>query len=337
MTLERYTFQVGPAIEAELQMVVKLANQPGLQDLSTILVYHMGWDGIDQKPEARGKRIRPLLLLLCASATGADWKDALPAAAGIELLHNFSLVHDDIQDKSDLRRGRETVWKIWGIEQAINVGDTLFVLAHQSVLRLAETISLQVCIQAMNIFDAACLALTQGQFLDISYEKRSDLSMEDYWPMVAGKTAALLSSCTEIGALIGQVEPEKRHLYKNFGRDLGLAFQVQDDLLGIWGDSVFTGKSAESDLVSGKNSLPVLFGLEMNGPFARRWSQGNIQPAEVEDLANQLEAEGAREFTQVKAQELTDQALQALQYACPTGEAGIALHQLAAKLLKRAT
>lgn len=335
MTLDQYFDLYMPAIEDELKKVIDTTNQDGLEELNAMLTYHMGWGVDGLKPESRGKRIRPFLVLLCAEASGGDWKLALPAAAGVELLHNFSLIHDDIEDHSDLRRGRQTVWKIWGIPQAINTGDTMFVLAHQAILGLANSVSDCVALEAMNCFTQACLALTQGQYLDISYENRPELSLNDYWPMVSGKTAALLSCCTELGAISSVSAPDVVMCYRDFGRYLGLAFQALDDMLGIWGDAITTGKSANSDLLTGKKSLPVLFAMGKKGDFAKRWIQGSIQPDEVKDLANQLEAEGAREFTSQKAAELTYKALTCLSNAQPVGLAGIALENLARKLLKR--
>ena len=168
--------------------------------------------------------------------------------------------------------------------------------------------------------------MTQGQYLDISYESRSDLTLEAYWPMVGGKTAALLTTCTELGALSAQVSPARQEAFRELGRYLGLAFQVQDDLLGIWGDAAVTGKSSESDLVAGKNSLPVLYGLSQDGAFAARWRQGPIQPGEVGEVAAMLAA---------TADDLTAQALQSLENADPQGEGGEALVALANRLLKR--
>jgi geranylgeranyl diphosphate synthase type I len=153
--------------------------------------------------------------------------------------------------------------------------------------------------------------------------------------MVSGKTAALLSACTELGALVAGCEGFVCGAYAKFGHSLGLAFQAQDDLLGIWGDAALTGKSSESDLVSSKKSLPVLFGLGQNGPFARRWEQGKITPQEVSDLAKQLDLEGAYEYTHARANALTERALQSLDQAGPQGEAGDALRALALKLLNR--
>ncbi len=334
-TLNDFFQEMQPEIEKSLQASVLLASSQGLEEFHEMQAYHMGWVGEGVGPEARGKRIRPMMVLLTASAAGGEWRKALPAAAAVELVHNFSLIHDDIEDSSPLRRGRATLWTRWGIPQAINAGDAMFTIAHLSLLGLAETVSVGVALEANRILQKTCLQLTQGQYLDISYEARGDLSLAAYWPMVGGKTAALLAACTELGALAAQVPEARQAAYRQFGWSLGLAFQAQDDLLGIWGDSTVTGKSADSDLVSGKKSLPVLYGLEQNGPFARRWREGSIRSEQVADLARQLEAEGARQYTQERANALTDQALEALEMAQPEREAGKALKDLAAQLLKR--
>lgn len=337
MSLDVLAQRFSPAIEAELQQVVSRLHQPALEGMYAMLTYHMGWEGEGAGPEARGKRIRPLLVLLTTAASGGEWENALPAAAAVELVHNFSLIHDDIQDESPLRRGRKTVWKIWGRAQAINAGDAMFALAFLALHRLAETVSPSVALRAQLILQEACLALTQGQFLDLSYEKTHALSIEAYWPMVSGKTGALLSACLGLGALIGDTSPVIFEAYHDFGLWLGLAFQVLDDYLGIWGDAALTGKSTESDLITGKKSLPVLFGLEQKGPFARRYTEGPLRSEEVASLAAQLTAEGARDFTLQKADELTARALHALQQAQPQGEAGQSLQTLAHRLLKRST
>ena len=328
-----------PAIELKLQNVVSMAaGSDGLTDeMRYMLAYHMGWDDNHAGPSVHGKRIRPLLVLLVASATDGNWEIALPAAAAVELIHNFSLIHDDIQDSSPLRRGRVTVWKKWGVPQAINAGDALFTLAQEALLDLEEHVSAQTVLIASRRLQQTCLALTQGQYLDLSYEARGDLNLEAYWPMVGGKTAALLSACTELGAISAGASEHICDAYRRFGRDLGLAFQVLDDLLGIWGDAALTGKSTESDLVAGKKSLTVLYALEANGPFAERWSQGPISALEVAELADQLEDEGARAYSQARAAEFTESALSALAEAEPRGAAGLALTELADQLLARKT
>jgi geranylgeranyl diphosphate synthase, type I len=324
-----------PAIEAELRNQVARLDNSHTLPLHEMLSYHMGWVGEGSGPEAQGKRIRPLLVLLTCASCNADWMPALPAAAAVELVHNFSLVHDDIQDNSDKRRGRDTLWVKWGIPQGINAGDALFVLSTQAILDLGLSIPAETVIKAAKILHATCLDLTRGQYLDMSYEHRDDLTLQDYWPMIGDKTAALLATCCALGSLLSEADEATQEAYRDFGHYLGLAFQVQDDLLGIWGDSHLTGKSAQSDLVSRKTTLPVLFGLGKKGPFAQRWTEGALNPEDVPALADQLAAEGARLFTQETADQMTDLAFLSLRTANPKGEAGEALFELVTKLLIR--
>ncbi len=339
MDLESFRNLYLPAIERQLQDIVGRvdhfeesgSSRHFLSEAQRMLAYQMGWEGPGAGPAAQGKRIRPLLVLLTASACGGDWANALPAAAAVELLHNFSLIHDDIEDNSDLRRGRPTVWKIWGIPLAINVGDALFTLANLAIFDICEP---AICVRAARILLEAGLHLTQGQHLDISYENEQNLSEANYWPMIHGKTAALLAACTELGAVTGRAEPETCAHYRLFGTYLGLAFQVYDDYLGIWGEPAMTGKSTASDLVSGKKSLPVLYGLSKQGTFARRWRHGPVPPEAVQELAAQLEAEGAHGYVQSVAADLTTKAINSLDQANPQGEAGTALRELANQLLK---
>lgn len=323
------------SIELELQRQISRLDQPRTKLFHEMHAYHMGWTGEGAGPEATGKRIRPLIVLLTAASCGGDWQKALPAAAAVELVHNFSLVHDDIQDNSPKRRGRNTVWVKWGAPMAINVGDGLFVMSNQAIIDLKENYPAETVVKAAEILHNTCLDLTRGQFLDMSYEERTDLTTDDYWHMIAGKTAALLSSSCHLGALLGGADDEKQDAYRSFGQYLGLAFQVQDDILGIWGDEVVTGKSAASDLVEGKNSLPVLAGLSADKKFAERWRQGPIHAYEVEEMAKLLATEGGYEIAHEASLQMTELALLNLREADPRGEAGDALFELAERLLKR--
>jgi geranylgeranyl diphosphate synthase type I len=334
------------AIEEELQKQINRLDQPRTKKFHEMLTYHMGWTGDGAGPEATGKRIRPLLVLLTVSSIimegnnyegsfSDNWLRAVSGASAIELVHNFSLVHDDIQDNSDKRRGRHTVWVKWGAPMAINAGDALFVIANQAILDLAKHYPTEVVVKAAGILNDTCLDLTRGQFLDMSYEERNNLSIEDYWPMVGGKTSALLSACTHLGALLGGANEKQQEAYKRFGYHLGLAFQVQDDILGIWGDESITGKSAASDLVEGKNSLPVLYALGSHGQFAARWKQGPITSDEVKTVAAQLESEGGKSFAAEISEKETQKALSFLEEANPKGEAGEKIRELANMLLKR--
>ncbi len=321
-----------PPIELELQRQISRLDTPRTKPFHEMLTYHMGWTGDGAGPEATGKRIRPILVLLTAASCGADWKSALPAAAAIEFVHNFSLVHDDIQDNSPKRRGRDTAWIKWGAPMAINVGDALFVISSQAIIDLKENYSADVVVKAAEILHNTCLDLTRGQYLDMSYEGRKDLGAEDYWPMISGKTAALISACCHIGALLGDADESLQETYKSFGQYLGLAFQVQDDILGIWGDEKVTGKSVASDLVEGKNSFPVLAGLDKKGKFAERWAQGPIKQEEVDEMARLLASEGGLLAAQEAARQMTDLALMNLREADPQEEA---LFGLAKQLLNR--
>jgi geranylgeranyl diphosphate synthase type I len=322
-------------LELELQKQVSRLDTPRTKRFHEMLTYHMGWTGEDAGPDAAGKRIRPLMVLLSTASSGGDWRSALPAAAAIELVHNFSLVHDDIQDNSPKRRGRDTAWVKWGAPMAINIGDALFVISNQAIINLKENYPAEVVMRAAEILNNTCLELTRGQFLDMSYEARNNLTVEDYWPMIAGKTAALLSACCHLGSLLGGADQAKQEAYRSFGHYLGLAFQVQDDILGIWGDENITGKSAASDLLEGKNSLPILAGLGRKGKFAERWAQGPIQPDEVEAVARLLASEGGLIAAQEASKQMTELALMSLREVDSQGEAGDALFELADKLLKR--
>ncbi len=330
-----------PALKNELKKQVARLNEAHTAEYHEMISYHMGWVGEGAGAKASGKQIRPFLLLLAVSANGGEWQNALPAAAAIELIHNFSLLHDDIQDNAETRRGRPTVWKKWGVAQAINAGDGIFILANLAMGNLEEKYPAKIVLDAERTLQETCLSLTRGQHLDIAYETRADIEIGDYWQMVAGKTAALLSTATELGALLGGANEKLRFTYREFGHYLGLAFQVQDDLLGIWGNEAETGKSVSSDLLEGKKSLPVLYGLEKGGEFAKRWQEGatakgTLTEDEIPEMARLLEVEGARLETQRQADQMTELALHALRTANPQGEAGDVLFELTERLLGRA-
>ncbi|MCH8347970.1 MAG: polyprenyl synthetase family protein [Proteobacteria bacterium] len=335
MHLEQFYEQMLPAIEKELESRVQLNDDERLADLHSMLRYHLGWEGPGAGPEATGKRIRPMLTLLTNAAAGGVWERGLPVAAAVELVHNFSLIHDDIQDNSELRRGRQTVWKIWGVAQAINAGDSLFSLAHLSLEHMTDLVTSEQKLKAGNVLRNASLTLTQGQFLDLDYEARGDLTVDSYWPMIQGKTASLIAACAELGAILAGSHDDIQAKYHDFGRYVGLAFQVHDDYLGIWGDAARTGKSAESDLLSGKKTLPILYGIDQQGEFAEKWDKGHVIAEMVPALVRSLEKDGAKEYTIEQVNQLSNQALEALGETGAAGEAQEALVELTEMLAKR--
>ncbi len=320
------------AIEAELRRAFPPDVAAGLDEYYDMLAYHLGWSS----GASAGKRIRPLLCVLCCAGAGGHWKRALPIAAAVELIHNFSLIHDDIQDRSELRRGRPTVWVRWGMAQAINAGDAMFVLAHLAPHRLLEVgVRPKVALEALAELDSTCLALTQGQYLDMAFEHQPAVSVAEYLVMIQKKTAALIAAAAHLGALVAEADGDRADDYFAFGLNLGLAFQLQDDLLGIWGDPGKTGKSTATDLETRKKSLPVVYGLERSAAFAAAYAQPHAAGTPVDDLAAELEQLGARGYVEAQVQETTALALRALDRADPAGPAGAALRELTEQLLGR--
>jgi len=333
MSLQHYFARWLSHIETEMKQIVGSADDPAYVPFYGMLHYHLGWADANFAPAEipAGKRIRPMLCLLACEAAGGDSQTALPAAAAVELLHNFSLIHDDVEDRSELRRGRLTVWKHWGVAQAINTGDALYTLAHSAFHRLRDSgVPDERQVEAHLRFSQTCLNLTRGQFLDLSFESRGDVTVEDYLEMIGGKTATLVSGAAAIGAIVAGSEKVNR--YAEFGRGLGLAFQIQDDLLGIWGDPQLTGKSAASDIAGRKKSLPVLYGLENSKELRELYAAREIDVPRVVELLKQV---GAKEYAAKMASDYTQQAMAALEAAEPQSEAGAALRELAMSLLGR--
>jgi geranylgeranyl diphosphate synthase type I len=299
-----------------------------------MMEYHLGWSG----GAGGGKRIRPLLCLLACEAAGGDWHTAVPVAAAIELIHNFSLIHDDIQDNSPLRRGRPTVWRNWGQAQAINAGDAMFTLAHLAPQRLSELgLAPQVILAVLAELSYTSLELTQGQYLDMAFEQRPTVTVTEYLAMIEKKTAVLIATATYLGAFVAGASPECLDHYYSFGWNLGLAFQLEDDVLGIWGDPAVTGKSAASDLEKRKKSLPVVVGLERLPSFAEAYAQPHTDGEPIAELADMLEEIGARTEGERRAQETTLRAETELAKSQPSGPAAQALRELTQQLLHRST
>jgi geranylgeranyl diphosphate synthase, type I len=255
-------------VEAELQAVVNV-HASRLYDM---MRYHLGW--VDEKgrpsKNGAGKALRSSLCLFSCEAVGGNYHQAVPAAAALELVHNFSLIHDDIQDDDKERRHQPTVWAVWGKPQAINAGSAMRILANAALLRLrGGGISL---IKQQNLsarLDEITLRLIEGQFLDIDFEDRFDINVTDYLNMISGKTGALISGAMEIGACIGTDDPAAVQRCAEMGQFLGLAFQIRDDILGIWGEQSETGKPAGNDIRRRKKSFPIVYSLDQVGSARR--------------------------------------------------------------------
>lgn len=313
MTDEIVISELQSAIDDELHNCLDqlLLDYPA--EYVSMLHYQLGWEGVNSGINARGKRIRPLLVLLACQACGGDWPKVLPAAAAVELVHNFSLIHDDIQDRSLTRRGRQTVWVKWGEAQAINAGDAMLTTAQLVLLRLQTDLQPVIVNQAVNILQSACLKLTRGQYLDIAFENQENLPMELYWQMIEGKTGALLAACLGLGSLCSLAEESLWHVLMEFGSKIGAAFQVQDDWLGIWGNDQLTGKSTLSDLITKKKTYPVLLGIQNQKDFFLEWnSLLSVTEEDAVRLAKLLEQEGCAQNTSLKFEQLYAEAFEQL-------------------------
>ncbi len=305
--LERYRNE----IDTELKSVLTSRQSP----LYDMIRYHLGW--IDEKGNRtdanNGKALRPTLCLLACQAVGGEYTRALPAAAAIELLHNFSLIHDDIQDNDRKRRHRPTVWAVWGKPQAINAGTAMRILTNVALLRLKElSVTPEKRLLVQQLLDETTLRLIEGQYLDIDYEKHADIDVNDYLKMVQGKTAALIACALEAGAALGTDDERLIKNLHDLGWNLGLGFQIRDDILGIWGDHDVTGKPLASDIQRRKKTLPIVHALEnaQDGQkeVLTRFYQNGKDSQSVSDILSILEVVGAQSYAQRMADNYCQEA-----------------------------
>jgi geranylgeranyl diphosphate synthase type I len=304
--------------------------------------YQLGWrDGRLTPAHAEsGKLLRPLLSLLACRAAGGVPERALPLAAGIQLVHDFSLIHDDIEDQGEMRRGRPTVWKLWGLAQGINTGDGMLIIAHLAVHRLSEVgVPAEIALEVIRRFDETILTVCEGQYLDLSYESDLGISEADYLAMISRKTASLVAAACGLGAIVGGADAATAAAMFDFGQNLGLAFQVQDDVLGIWGDSALTGKPPAADLHRRKVSLPIIHalnGAEQREGLAQLYAKQRTGDEDVRRMLDILEQAGARDYTEGVAAFYHKQALAALDSVRGRDAAALAeLREIAEGLLQR--
>jgi geranylgeranyl diphosphate synthase type I len=284
--LKKYSESIDNEIDASLRTI----------DPSTLC------EASDHLIKAGGKKLRPALVVLSSESVGGRSKDALKTAASMELIHTFSLIHDDIMDKDEMRRGKPSVHTIWGEPMAILAGDTLFSKAFETVLETDTTnIDPKRVVDALKIVVDSCIKICEGQALDIGFEGKLDVNEEEYMNMIYKKTAALIAAATKAGAILGGGTDEQIEALSEYGRLIGLAFQIQDDYLDVVSDEEDIGKPVGSDIVEGKMTLMVVHSLA-NASKVDKERLISILEANNEDLVDDaisiFNKYGSIEYTQ---------------------------------------
>ena len=314
--LEQRAARYRPLVADEMRAVIG----DSAAGLFAWMRYHLGWE--DARGRAAqthgGKMLRPVALLLATELVGGSAEEAVPAAAAVELVHNFSLIHDDIEDESPRRRGRATLWTLTGTAQAINAGDGMYTLARLAMHRLpGRGVEERRVIEATRELDEACLRLVEGQYLDLLFETRDRVGRDEYVTMAGGKAAAMFAAPFAMGALLGGADGGAVSALREFGRHVGLAFQAVDDVLGIWGDPAVTGKPAGDDLHARKMTYPVIAAMEAGGDesdrFARSYARQAQGEEDVSGLAELIERLEGRAATEAFAAEEERAALVAIE------------------------
>jgi len=329
---------------ADIEQSIKNTLTAAPPFIHGVISYHFGWANQNFEPARydSGKMLRPVLCLLVFEALTGHHRDALPAATSVEMVHNFSLIHDDIEDGDTERRGRPTAWTIWGKPLAINVGDFLYTLAFNTIYQLdSSRFSAEQILAVQRLIIESCLVLTAGQDLDLRFEQNQQVTTAMYLDMVYKKTGALLEAAILAGATLGTTDRTIINHYRNFAHNIGIAFQVRDDILGIWGDTSQTGKSADNDLRRKKKTLPVIYLLnKADGERQARLQSLYATPDpltddQVEFVRRNLEWAGAHQYAQNKADGYIEDAFSALNQIKISNQAQAELETIAQFLVQR--
>lgn len=319
MTMEEELERRASLVSGAIERLLPVLHPRGLYEASRHLV------------GSGGKRLRPSMLLLAAEAVGKDAESLVPAAVSIELIHSFTLIHDDIMDNADVRRGRPSVHRIWGVSGAILAGDTLYSKAFQA-LGMADA-EPALILKAMNVLSRTCTAICEGQWLDMEFEGREGVSEEEYLEMIEKKTGVLYGASASIGALLAGASDEVvRHL-DLFGRLTGMGFQIQDDVLDLVASEKALGKRRGGDLVEGKKTLIVIHALSQGikvDPFGRKDASAD----QIEEAISRLEECGSIGYAKGRAVEMVERGKEALE-VLPDSQAKATLLELADYMIRR--
>lgn len=307
-----------------------------LHPVNPVLHYHLGWADRDGAPTpvpgAQGKALRPTLCMFACDALGGEPRRAAPAAAALELIHNFSLLHDDIQDQGLERRHQPTVWALWGTPRALVAGNAMQSLGdlaalnrapaagHDDARRATAGAPAATALRVSHLLTQSYLEMIEGQCRDLQFEQRDAIGVDEYLAMIALKTGALIRSSLVIGATIAtdDANPTARAAIARFGRAIGRLFQIRDDYLGIWGDAAVTGKSSDSDIVQRKKSYPIVYAFQhAAGPVRQELRQlyagaDALDDAAVARVLNILDELGAARRTDALTETTAQEARAAL-------------------------
>ena len=284
-----------------------------------ILRYYTGWVDVDGNPcvSPEGKALRPTLCLFACEAAGGAPGMAMPAAVALEFIHNFSLIHDDIQDGDATRHHRPTVWAVWGVAKALVAGNVLRAVADMSLSGLLDKgLDPDRTLMVTEVLTEAYLEMIEGQYLDISFEGRPDIGMSEYLAMISRKTGALIRCSLNLGAVIASHDSRTIESFRECGRSLGYVFQIRDDVMGVWGDLELTGKPV-GDIQRKKNSLPVVHAMAQakgqdKDALVGIYEKQHLTDDDVATVLDVMERVDTRGFASRLAAEHGEQALEAL-------------------------
>ena len=280
----------------------------------------MGWSDADGTPVTapQGKALRPTLCLLTCEAVCGEYERAVAPAVSLELIHNFSLIHDDIQDRDEYRRHRPTVWKVWGEPIALTAGNVMRIAADTSVEGLRyDSVAAADIVTVSKVLTEASLEMIEGQYLDVAFEGRSDIGMKSYLDMISRKTGALIRTSMHVGAIMATDDSKVAESFRECGRSLGYVFQIRDDVLGIWSQEETTGKPVGADIRRKKNSLPIVHAMAQSSDSQKRtldgiYAQETVKDTDVDRVLDIMDSLGTEAYANSLAAEHCDRALERL-------------------------
>jgi geranylgeranyl diphosphate synthase, type I len=323
------------AIEREVGRSLPDSDSP----IDEMLRSYFGWtpEGLP----SLAKCLRPSLCLMACESLGGNIDQALPVAAAVELVHNFSLIHDDIEDGDEIRHHRPALWHAYGRQPAIFAGIALWSIANQTLDRALEAgLSPERVLTAHRSLNDACREMIEGQHQDISFEARGDVTLAEYLEMIRRKSGALLGASLKLGALVAGCDDEECERFDTFGRELGIAFQIRDDVLGIWGEGIATGKPVGADIARKKKSLPVVHAFQQTvGPdhdvLVQAYAKPEMDDTDINEVLSILQRWNCRYFAQGLAEDHRSRAMGVLSRTPISPDARRSFDELMSFVLER--